>query len=55
MIKHMKTLSSLILVLFLSSPSAFALQSSDYKQLNTLFKEVASKTDYTVPQLAGII
>ena len=54
MIKHMKTLSSLILVLFLSSPSAFALQSSDYKQLNALFKEVASKTDYTVPQLQDL-
>lgn len=54
MVKYMKSLSSLIFVLVLSSPSAFALQSSDYKQLNALFKEVASKTDYTVPQLEDL-
>lgn len=53
MIMINKTLSFLFLLLTLISVNraAFALQSSDYKQLNTLFKQVASKTDYTVPQL----
>ncbi|MEJ2181355.1 MAG: lytic murein transglycosylase B [Gammaproteobacteria bacterium] len=45
------TLSLLSLLLISVSPSVTALQISDYKQLETLFKEVASNTDYTVPQL----
>jgi membrane-bound lytic murein transglycosylase B len=45
------TPSLIILALVFVSPSAFSLQTSDYKQLDTLFKQVASKTDYTVPQL----
>ena len=51
MIIHIKLIASLLFVLVLFSPSAFALQSSDYKQLNALFREIASKTDYTLPQL----
>ncbi|MGB5224976.1 MAG: lytic murein transglycosylase B [Arenicellales bacterium] len=31
--------------------SAFSLQTSDYKQLDTLFRQVAGETSYTVPQL----
>lgn len=51
MIMIKKSLSFLFLALVFVNPAAFALQSSDYKQLKTLFKQVASKTDYTVPQL----
>ena len=51
MIDNKKFTSLLFLVLVFASPVTFALQSSDYKQLNTLFKQVASETDYTVPQL----
>ena len=48
------TPSLIILALVFVSPSAFSLQTSDYKQLDTLFKQVASKTDYTVPQLQAL-
>ena len=40
-----------ILVSALLSPSAYSLQTSDYKELDSLFKQVASKTDYTVQDL----
>ena len=48
------TLSLLSLLLISVSPCVPALQISDYKQLETLFKEVASKTNYTVPQLQAL-
>jgi membrane-bound lytic murein transglycosylase B len=48
------TISLLTLLLLFVTPHAPALQSSDYKQLETLFKEVASKTEYTVPQLQAL-
>jgi len=43
--------SFLLLVLVTICQSAFSLQTSDYKQLDTLFREVAGKTSYTVQQL----
>jgi membrane-bound lytic murein transglycosylase B len=43
--------SFLLLVLMAICQSAFSLQTSDYKQLDTLFRQVAGETSYTVPQL----
>lgn len=43
--------SFLLLVLMAISQSAFSLQTSDYKQLDTLFRQVAGETSYTVAQL----
>ena len=43
--------SFLLLVLMAISQSAFSLQTSDYKQLDTLFRQIAGETSYTVPQL----
>lgn len=43
--------SFLLLVLVTICQSAFSLQTSDYKQLDTLFREVAGETSYTVQQL----
>lgn len=43
--------SFLLLVLMAICQSAFSLQTSDYKQLDTLFRQVAGETSYTVQQL----
>lgn len=43
--------SILLLVLMAICQSAFSLQTSDYKQLDTLFRQVAGETSYTVQQL----
>ena len=43
--------SFLLLVLMAICQSAFSLQTSDYKQLDTLFRQVAGETSYTVAQL----
>lgn len=43
--------SFLLLVLVTICQSAFSLQTSDYKQLDTLFRQVAGETSYTVQQL----
>ena len=43
--------SFMLLVLMAICQSAFALQTSDYKQLDTLFRQVAGETNYTVAQL----
>ena len=43
--------SFLLLVLMAICQSAFSLQTSDYKQLDTLFRQVAGETSYTGQQL----
>jgi membrane-bound lytic murein transglycosylase B len=54
MIINKNTFSLSLLVLVLFSPSAFSLQTSQYKGLDTLLKQVASKTDYTLPELQAL-
>ena len=54
MIINKNTLSIFSLILVFVSPPVFSLQTSHYKQLEPLFKQVASKTDYTVPELQAL-
>jgi membrane-bound lytic murein transglycosylase B len=48
------TLIIFFLFFVLVSPLAFSLQTSNYKQLEPLFEEVAMQTDYTVPELHAL-
>jgi membrane-bound lytic murein transglycosylase B len=48
------TLIIFFLFFVLVSPPVFSLQTSNYKQLESLFEQVAGQTDYTVPELHAL-
>ncbi|HEC26398.1 MAG TPA: lytic murein transglycosylase B [Gammaproteobacteria bacterium] len=52
--KFHKTLTCILFSLMFFSPSAFSLQTSNYKQLDKMFDEVASKTAYSVTDLEAL-